>query len=109
MTHMMHQARRASFDIMDDPFGSSLILSVDHDSAADLHMPTDLHVSSNATAPLPSGVEEIPIADYHIAEIGFSYDCLDIGNISATCEIAAQEEPAYSTSSAILSLFGTAA
>jgi hypothetical protein len=92
---------------MDDPFGGSLILSVDQDSPADIHIPTDLHVSSNAIAPLPSGVDDIPIADYLVAEIGFSYNSLDIGRKSVAGALAIQEEPAYSTSGAILSLFGT--
>jgi hypothetical protein len=111
MARMMHRARQEYFDTIDDPFGSSLILSADRDVAdyADKQITgVESHVRSTAIAPPRSGIEDSLLAEYHIAEIGFSYGTVDIANSTAAVGLTAENEPVYSTSDAILSLFGTA-
>ncbi len=94
----MRQRALVNDDIgFDDPFGSSFILPNDH---------TEIEPSSVTTnvVPLPHPALNTLLPDYAIEDIVFGYNNLDIYALPSIEPAAA---PDYSTTSAILSLFGT--
>jgi hypothetical protein len=102
----MRQRARVNYsDGYDDPFGSSFILPVDQQLAE--NQPSDRlsDVASVTThvVPMPHPELNILLPDYHVDDIVFGYDNLDIYRSPVDDAVI---EPEYSTSAAILSLFG---
>jgi hypothetical protein len=90
---MRQRARVNDDNGFDDPFGSSFIVPADHTE-------TEPSCVTTNVVPLPWTALNILLPDYHVKDIVFGYDSLDIYTATVI-------EPDYSTTRAILSLFGT--
>lgn len=96
--HLMRQRALVNdYNGFDDPFGSSFILPADHTE-------TEPSCVTTNVVPLPYLDLNILLPDYEVEDIVFGYDSLDIYTAPASQPVV---EPDYSTTSAILSLFGT--
>jgi hypothetical protein len=94
----MRQLARVNDDTdFDDPFGSSFVLPADH---AEI----ELACVTTTVVPLPYPELNILLPDYEVEDIVFGYDTLDIHTLPSIEPVV---QPDYSTTTAILSLFGT--
>jgi hypothetical protein len=103
---MRQRARVHDSDVFDDPFGSSFILPVDEALTAqqlDLCGAEAFNITTSVV-PLPYPELNILLPDYQVDDIVFGYDSLDIYSLPSAENAA---EPDYSTTKAIVSLFGT--
>jgi hypothetical protein len=105
MTDMKHNAKAddndAAYDaLMDDPFGAHFIISTDQ--AIKSTSTEASHITTNAIPVVDIATYEILLPEYETHQITFGYTALELDIIST----AALDQADYSTTDAIISLFG---